>query len=45
MEKGDKEKIAKVAAFLQGWLAFKTPIPTEEVVKLHFELLMEVLDK
>jgi hypothetical protein len=45
MNKEDREKLEDVAGFLQGWLAFKKPVPTEEVIKLHFDLVMEVLAK
>ena len=45
MNKEDREKLLDVAGFLQGWLAFKKPVPPEEVVRLHFDLVMEVLAK
>ena len=39
------EKLEDVAGFLQGWLAFKKSVPPDEVIKLHFDLVMEVLAK
>ena len=45
MDKKDREKLLDVAGFLQGWLAFKKPVPPDEVVRLHFDLVMEVLAK
>ena len=45
MNKEDREKLLDVAGFLQGWLAFKKPVPPDEVVRLHFDLVMEVLAK
>lgn len=45
MNKEDIEKLTDVAGFLQGWLAFKKPVPNDEVVRLHFDLLMEVIAK
>ena len=45
MDKKDIEKLTDVAGFLQGWLAFKKPVPNDEVVRLHFDLLMEVIAK
>jgi hypothetical protein len=45
MNKEDREKLLDVAGFLQGWLSFKKPVPPADVVKLHFDLVMEVLAK
>lgn len=45
MNKEDRDKLLDVAGFLQGWLAFKKPVPPDEVVRLHFDLVMEVLAK
>ena len=45
MNTEDREKLLDVAGFLQGWLAFKKPVPPDEIVRLHFDLVMEVLSK